>query len=123
MSRRADSLAPALSCDLYPQRLRDDVDILVADAGEAYDDRLRAWHRLRHPHRVGDGVRGLERGHDALEPRERLEALERLLVGDRDELEAAGILVIRVLGADTGVVQACRGGGGDSHRPRVCLPQ
>src|SRR5262249_61875405 len=108
MSRRADSLAPALSCDLYPQRLRDDVDILVAAAGEADDDRLRAWPRLRHPHRVGDGVRGLERGHDALEPRERLEALERLPAGDRDELEAAGILAKSVRRADTRIGHACR---------------
>jgi len=49
---------------------------------------------LGEPHRVRDGVGGLERRHDALRGRERLEALERLLVRHRHEIESARVAVV-----------------------------
>ena len=55
---------------------------------------------------VGDGVGGFEGGEDAFELGEQLEGFERFGVGDADVLDAAGVLPVRVLGADAGVIQA-----------------
>src|SRR5438093_801544 len=59
---------------------------------------------------VRDRVRRLERGDDALGPREKAEALERLGVGARDVADATGLVQIRVLGTHTRIVEAGRDG-------------
>ena len=57
---------------------------------------------------VGDGVRRLERRDDALGLAQQPEAVQRLVVRDRDVRGAAGVLVEGVLRADAGVVEARR---------------
>src|SRR5206468_13001071 len=62
--------------------------------------------RLRELDGVGDGVSRFERRHDALQAGQGLEAFERFLVGNRDELEAATVRVVGVLGADARIIEA-----------------
>ena len=74
------------------QRLRHALHVLVAAPREVdQDDRAVGGTSRASRMRVGDRVRRLERRQDAFEPRQRLEALERLGVGD-----------VRVLGAARG---------------------
>src|SRR5688572_21330541 len=81
---RASTLTPDLS---LPQRLAHDLHVLVAPSGQADDDDLGPRELLGQAERVRDGVGRLQRRHDAFQPRQLLEAFQRLLVGDRDELE------------------------------------
>src|SRR3712207_3161088 len=106
-SRNADrSLSLAVTGDffhflvsLYAQRLRDDLDVLVAATGEVQDEVLTPPQLPRYLLRVEDGVRCLERGDDAFEPRTQGKGLERLLVGDAGVLGEALVSQVGVLGA------------------------
>src|SRR5262245_15620242 len=84
----------------------DGLHVLVAAPREPDDQPRLAWQGGGDSDRVGDGVRGLERGEDALEAREEAEGLEGFLVGHRGVLGPARVLQPGVLGADPGVVQA-----------------
>ena len=53
----------------------------------------------------GHGVGGLERGHDAFEPRQGLEGVERFRVRHRLVLEPSPLLVVRVLGPGARIVE------------------
>ena len=66
--------------------------------------RRARWRRER----PGHGVRGLERRDDALEPRDGLERVERLAVGDRLVAGPAGVAEVGVLRAGAGVVEPGR---------------
>ena len=55
---------------------------------------------------VGDGVRGFEGGEDSFELGEHLKRVECLVVGDADVFDAAGVLPVRVFGADAGIIEA-----------------
>ena len=57
-------------------------------------------------------MRRLERGHDALEPRAQLERGQRIVVAHRDIVHPLQVAQVRVLRADSGIVEP----GGD----RVC---
>ena len=56
--------------------LDDVVHVLVAAAGEVHQNGVRFRERLREPHGVRHGVRGLQRGDDALVSRKRHERLD-----------------------------------------------
>ena len=84
-------------------------DVLVAPAAEADQHRLRpAAQRPRRPAHPGEGVGGLQRGNDALEPAQRLERIERLRVGGRLVAHPPGVAQIAVLRPHAGIVEPGR---------------
>src|SRR3546814_10467676 len=70
----------------------DGEDILVAATRAIDDDDLVLVHLWREPFGGGDGVGGFERGDDAFEPGQLLEAGERFRVGDRFIPHAADVM-------------------------------
>src|SRR5436309_3033587 len=62
------------------------IHVLVAAPGKADEDPPARTETLREHARVVQRVRGLERGHDALEPRAELERGHRVLISHRDVL-------------------------------------
>ena len=84
----------------------DGVDVLVAATGQIQHHQmlLRAFRReLDH---LGQGVRGLERGNDALELRTKQESVKRLFVGRREIGHPANVIEPRMLRPDAGIVEA-----------------
>src|SRR5262245_41780389 len=81
------------------------IEILVAAPREIHDDRRGGRSSRRLLDRVSHGMRGLERGQDPLETREKRERIERLLIRDADVAGAARIPQVRMLRTDTGIVE------------------
>src|SRR3712207_5501504 len=96
------------------ERLRDDLDVLVAPSGEVHNEVLVRPELLGHLLRVEDRVRRLERRDDTLEARAEGESFQGFLVGYARVLDQTFVLEVGVLGTDGGIIQA----GGD----RVRLP-
>src|SRR5689334_13079099 len=94
---------PSRAEDIHRAHLR---DVLVSAAAHAQQHGLF----LRPPAALrcnpADRVRRLQRGDDPLQSAQKLEALERLVVGDRDILRAPAVLEERVLRANTGVIES-----------------
>ena len=84
------------------------VHVLVAAAGHVHHDEAAGPERAGDLACRRDGVSRLERRDDALRAREVLERLERLVVGGLHEREPAGVLEVRELGSDAGIVEARR---------------
>ena len=81
--------------------------VLIAPATEVADDDLIRRHLTGALHGISDAVRGLERGHDAFDRAKRLGTRRSAsAVGRVAEVDAALLLVIGVLGADSRVVEA-----------------
>src|SRR3954447_5374755 len=80
------------------------VEVLVAAARQR--DQIRSRPLVRQDPR--ERVRGLERRDDALEPGDALEGVDGVGVGDRDVGRAATVTQLRVLRADTRVVETGR---------------
>ena len=57
---------------------------------------------------MGQRMRRFQRRDDAFEPRAELEGVERLVVGDRDILDALLLVEPGMLGADAGIVEPGR---------------
>src|SRR5207249_8201514 len=88
-------------------------EILVATTGEADEHSgVRAVPQTD-VREVGDRMRRLQRGDDALGPRQDAERLERLRIGARHVLDATALVQERMLGPDAWIVEA----GG--HRVRL----
>src|SRR5438093_1442479 len=88
-------------------------EILVTATGEADEHvGVRAIPQTD-VREVGDRMRRLERGDDALGPRQDAERFERLRIGARHVLDATGLVQERMLGPDAWIVEA----GG--HRVRL----
>src|SRR6185437_6726491 len=104
------NFSKALAMRLISERdaggLGDGVHVLVAAAGEVHEEDPVARHRGRDLHRIRDRVARFQRRDDALQAAERMEGLERLVVGDRHVLRASGVLEPGVLGAHAGIVEA-----------------
>src|SRR3990170_6060032 len=77
-----------------------DLEVLVAAAGQADEDDSVGGQRLRHLHRVVDGVGRLQGRDYPLRLAEEGETLEGLRVSDGDVLRAAGLFVEGVLRPD-----------------------
>ena len=91
---------------------RDRIEILVAAAGEIdhHEVILRLLRReLEH---LGDGVRRFQRRNDAFELGKELERVQRLVIGRRQEGDAADIVEPCMFGADARIIEA----GGDRVR-------
>lgn len=84
-----------------PRDLANGEDVLVAATGQVDDDDLVLGHGRRALDRLGDGV-GAERRDDAFDLGQRLEGIERFLVGCGDIGDAARIVQPGMLGADAG---------------------
>ena len=88
--------------------LRDRVKVLVAAAGEIDHHQVILRLLRRELEHLGDGVRRLERRDDAFELGQELKGLERLVIGRRQEGDAAEIGEPGMLGADARIVEARR---------------
>src|SRR3546814_16186151 len=84
----------------------DGEDILVAATRAIDDDDLVLVHLWREPFGGGDGVGGFERGDDAFEPGQLLEAGERFRFGHRFIPPAAVIMQQVRLGYEAGLSDA-----------------
>ena len=102
-NRRQRVFAIAASTDRFAQQAGDFVDVFVAAAGHVEDDDVVARHLGDDLGRVGERVRALECGDDALEMAAELEGLERLVVGGVAVLDAARVAEVGVLGPDARV--------------------
>src|SRR3954468_6726721 len=80
------------------------LDVLVAATTQVDEHRLPRERGavLGHP---GEGVRGFERRDDALGARQKHERVENLLVGDRHVPRSTAVGQVRVLGADSRIVE------------------
>ena len=112
------TLARARRSHSLSQRLRDRLQVLVAAAGEADEHDLVLAQLRRQLLDVGDGVRRLEGGDDALGAAQTLERRQRLVVRNRLVAGALAGLEVGVLRADAGVVEA----GGDAVRSPCTWP-
>ena len=100
---RHDAAVPLLVEQAEPLRRR--LHILVTAARHVHhDDRARA-QLLTQLQRTGHRVGRFDRRDDALGPAQQPERIHRLGVGDRLVLGAPGVLEVRMLGPDTGIVQ------------------
>src|SRR5713101_2398153 len=90
------------------------VHVLVSAPRETHEDAPARTELPRQHAGVMKRMRWLERGHDPFEPRAELEGRDRVLVCDRDVLDALGVAQERVLRADPRIVEPC----GDGMRGR-----
>ena len=79
--------------------------ILVAAAAEVGDEDCVFRHLGRDLDHMRDGVGGFEGGDDAFDFGEGAEGGEGFIVGGVVVVDAAGVAVVAVLGADGGVVE------------------
>src|SRR5690606_33061250 len=86
--------------------------VLVSAPGQIDKNRLVRATLRGEADCVGDRVARFERRDDALRSAERLESLERLLIGDGDVASAAAVLQVGVLRANARIVET----GGDRVR-------
>ena len=86
--------------------------ILVAAAAEIADDDLIGLHFTGTLHGISDAVRRFERRHDTLDRTEVLKGLECFVIARVAKFDTAFFFIIRMLGADGGVVES----GGDGVR-------
>ena len=91
-----------------PMALRDREHVLVAAAAQIHDDDLVRCQRRRQLDHLADGVAGLERRQDALEPAAEREGVQRLVVGDRLDLDPADVLEPGLLRPDARIVEPGR---------------
>ena len=91
-----------------PSALGDGEDVLVAAAAEIEHEQMVARQSRRDLRDMGQSMRRLERRDDALHARAELEGLERLVVVDRDVLDAAEIVEPGMLRPDAGIVEPGR---------------
>ena len=80
--------------------------IFITATTEVADDELVGRHLAGALHGVSEAVGGFERGHDTFDRAKGLERVERFGVGRITELDAAFLLVVSVLGADSSVVES-----------------
>src|SRR3712207_1240426 len=120
-SRKAPlSLSLTVTGDLFrllgiaAELLRRTLDVFAAATRETQHEVVAYPQLPDHLPGVGDGMRGLERRDDSLEPGTQGKSTERLLVGDARVLGETFVPEVGVLGARRRVVEA----GGD----RVRLP-
>src|SRR4249920_1075152 len=119
--RRAGSRSATRRPRARAQRDPHGLEVLVAPAGQV--DKYERAPGERTPQEPADRMGRLERRQDPFQRRERGEALERLLVGDRDVGRAAAVLEERVLGAHAGVVQPRRDRVRRHHLPLLVLQE
>src|SRR5437764_3960856 len=77
---------------LLPKRFRDSEHVLVSATGETDDDHLLLTHSGGHFDHLSDGMRGLQRRNNALEPAGELKRFQRFTVGDRNIIYAVRFL-------------------------------
>src|SRR5215471_3034501 len=97
-----------LSSYLLPQCRGGGEDVLVAAAGETDGDDLILLHLRRNAGDMRDGVRGFERGDDALELRQQHEGVERVPVRGGEVLHAALVLQPGMFRTHAGIVETGR---------------
>ena len=90
------------------QMPRDRIEVLVAAAGEIDHHQVILRLLRRQIEHLGDGVRRFQRRNDAFELGEKLERVERLVVGGREKGDAADIVEPGVFGADAGIIETGR---------------
>ena len=78
-----------IASQFHPQRIRHRKDVLVPPARAIDDDDLVLAQRRRDAFGGGDGVGAFERGDDAFELGQLLEARERFFIGDGFVADAA----------------------------------
>src|SRR6202008_2613877 len=93
---------------LFAQRRRGGEHVLIAATRKPEYDNLVLRQFGRHPHDVGDGVRGFERGDDAFQLAAQLESGERLGIGRRKIFHPARIAQPGMLGADARIIETRR---------------
>src|ERR1700733_2632787 len=89
-----------------PQMPCDRIEVLVAAAGQVDHHQVIAgllWREIKH---LGDSVRRFQRRDDAFQLGEKLEGVERLIVGRRKKRDAAYIVEPRVLGPNARIIEA-----------------
>src|SRR5258706_572094 len=70
----------------------DGVNVLVAAAAHVHHDQVVARQGRRDLSDMSQRMSGFERRDDALEPARQLKRLERLIIGDRDVLDAPDVV-------------------------------
>src|SRR5882724_4492711 len=87
-----------------PEMVGDGEDVLVAAAAHVHHDQVVGRQARRDLGDMGECVGGFERRDDALEPARQLKRLERLVIADRDVLDAPDVVQPGMLGTDAGVI-------------------
>src|SRR5690554_4130320 len=82
--------------------------VLVATAAQIDHNDMILGQRRRQLGDIGDGVRRLQRRDDALVLAQRLEPLQRLLIGDRHILNPLDVMQPGVFGTDARIIQTGR---------------